>query len=112
MVSSFEAFEKATELDPANPEIWLKWSWILFEQGDYEKANQLVQEGIDETPEEADLYYRAVLYLIQAGHFKEAFINLETALTLDYDGHVQLYEYFTNLETQKALHKIIEQYRK
>jgi hypothetical protein len=37
---------------------------------------------------------------------------LEAALSLDYDGHVQLFEFFPELEKQKALYKIIQQYKK
>ncbi|MBC7891571.1 MAG: hypothetical protein H7Y12_05095, partial [Sphingobacteriaceae bacterium] len=100
------------ELDSSNPELWLKWSLLYYEQGDMEKAYEIVQSGIDELPEEAILYYQAVIYLINEGQYREAFLYLETGLVLDYDKHTLLFDYFTNLETQKALYRIIEQYRK
>ena len=46
------------------------------------------------------------------GSFKEAFNYLENALILDFDGHTALFDFFPKIETQKALHKIIEQFRK
>jgi hypothetical protein len=52
------------------------------------------------------------VYLINSGKFKEAFNYLENALILDFDGHLTLFEFFPQLETQKALYKIIEQFRK
>jgi tetratricopeptide (TPR) repeat protein len=69
-------------------------------------------EGFDELPDNAELYYRMTVYLIEAGKFKEAFNYLENALILDFDGHATLYEFFPQIETQKALFKIIEQFRK
>ena len=36
---------------------------------------------------------------------------MEAALSLDYDAHVQLFEFFPELEKQKALYKIIQQYK-
>jgi hypothetical protein len=57
------------------------------------------------------LYYHAVVFLINAGFYKEAFNYLENALFLDFQNHTILFEYFKDLEIQKALFKIIEQFR-
>lgn len=90
----------------------MNWSYIYYEQGDYQKAANVLLQGLDELPDEADLYYRMTVYLIEAGRFKEAFNYLENALILNFEGHATLYEFFPQLETQKALFKIIEQFRK
>jgi tetratricopeptide (TPR) repeat protein len=112
LVSCMEAYEEACLLNPTSIEIWLNWSFVHFEQGDYDKATSLIKAGIDELPKEAELYYRAAAYLINEGNYKEAFIYLENALILDFEKHTVLFEFFPNLETQKALYKIIDQYRK
>jgi tetratricopeptide (TPR) repeat protein len=112
VVSSLEAYEKASELEPHCPDIWMNWSLLLYDQGDYLKAADLALEGIEETPENADLHYYAAAYLINAGRYKEAFQYLENALILDFEKHTMLFEFFPQLETQKALYKIIDQYRK
>ena len=112
MVSAMEAYEHAANLDSASPEVWVEWSLLHYEQGDYEKAVDLINEGIDELPEEAELYYYATAYLINAGKYKEAFQYLENALLLGYDQHPMLFEFFPELETQKALYKIIDQHRR
>jgi hypothetical protein len=52
------------------------------------------------------------VYLVEAGKFKEAFTFLENALTLDFEGHKVLFDFFPKLETQKAFFKIIDQFRK
>jgi len=112
VVSCLSAYQEANMIDPENLTVWLEWSYVYYEQGDYEQALGLVIDGMDEMPDEANLYYYATAYLICDGKFREAFNFLENALTLDFDKHEVLYEFFPQLETQKALFKIIDQYRK
>ncbi len=111
IVSSLDAYDEASQLDPTNVNIWIEWSYIYFEQGDKEQALEIITNGIEESVESATLYYRAVIYLIELGLYKKAFTYLEQALVLNYEEHVVLYDFFPNLETQKALFKIIEQYK-
>lgn len=85
---------------------------IYYEQGDYDEAISLIMNGLETMPDDPDLYYRMTVYLIEAGKYKEAFNYLENALILDFDKHIQLFEFFPKLETQKALFKIIDQFRK
>ena len=82
-----------------------------FEQGDYEQAISVLETGLDECPDNPDLYYRGVVYLISSGSYKNAINRLETALMLDFDRHEVLFDFFPNLPTQKALYRIIDQFR-
>lgn len=111
VISSIEAYEKASLLDSSNLKVWLDWSYIYFEQGDYEKAKELIATGIEEVPDSSELYYRMTAYLISQGNYKEGFIYLENALILNFEKHTLLFEFFPELETQKALIKIIDQFR-
>jgi tetratricopeptide (TPR) repeat protein len=111
-VSAIDAYEEASKLDPTDKEIWLNWSFIFYEQGNYEKAVDTLMQGFEDNPEDAEFFYRVTVYLIEAGRFKEAFNYLENALLLDFDAHTTLFDFFPKLETQKALYKIIEQFRK
>ena len=43
--------------------------------------------------------------------YKQSFTYLENPLILDYNKHVELLEFYTDLETQKALMKVIDQFR-
>ena len=72
----------------------------------------MLAQAFQENPDDAEIFYRMTVYLIEAGQYKEAFNYLENALILDFDGHATLFEFFPKLETQKALYKIIEQFRK
>jgi tetratricopeptide (TPR) repeat protein len=111
-VSADEAFQKSVELDSFFAPTWVKWAQMHFELGDYEKSADIMLSAIDELPEEAELYYRSAIFLIKAAQFKEAFHFLESGLMLDYDKHVIMFDYFPNLETQKAIFKLIQQYKK
>ena len=72
----------------------------------------MLAEAFETIPDDPELFYRMTVYLIEGGRFKEAFNYLENALILDFDGHTALFDFFPKIETQKALHKIIEQFRK
>jgi hypothetical protein len=67
---------------------------------------------MSELPDEPEFFYRMTVYLIEAGKFKEALNYLENALILNFEGHTMLFDFFPKIETQKALYKIIEQFRK
>jgi tetratricopeptide (TPR) repeat protein len=112
IMSSFDAYQEASQHDPSNPGIWLDWSLIYYEQGEHEKALVIVKAGLDEVPANAEMNYRAAVYLISAAKYKEAFNFLENALILDFDKHALLFDFFPKPETQKALYKIIDQFRK
>jgi tetratricopeptide (TPR) repeat protein len=109
LVSADEAFEKVYELDPENHHLWLDWSYMFFESGFTEKAISMIKEAISIMPDEALLYYRASAYHFVSGELREAILFLENALLLDYDSHTVLYEFFTDLQSQKELFKIIKE---
>ena len=73
---------------------------------------ELVENAIEVQPDEAELYYRMCAYLLSAGKYKQAYNYLENALILDFDKHYLLFDYFPELESQKALARLIDQYRK
>jgi tetratricopeptide (TPR) repeat protein len=111
-ISADEAYQKSIELDSFFAPTWVKWAQLHYDLEDFEKSADIMLSAIDELPEEADFYYRSAIFLIKAGQFKEAFHFLESGLILDYDQHVIMFEYFPNLETQKAIFKLIQQYKK
>ena len=112
IVSSIEYFEKAIAVDTEDLNIWISWSYIYHEQGDTEHAITIILDALEQLPDQAELFYRLACYLITKGNLKEAFIYLENALILNYEMHTVLFEFFQDLETQKALVRIIDQYRK
>lgn len=112
VVSALEAYEKAAEVAPDSKDVWLNWSIILYEQGNFAGAIDLLRNAVEAQPAEAELHYRLCAYLLAAGRYREAYETLENALVLDFDKHRLLFEYFPELESQKALARLIDQYRK
>ena len=45
IVSSIEAYENAAELVPADEDLWLDWSFIYYEQGEFDKALEIIESG-------------------------------------------------------------------
>ena len=112
IVSAIEIYEQLSELEPVSATVWLEWSRIYYDQGDYKKALNIIEMGLSDTPDASDYLYRKAIYLLEYGKYKEALVILEQALILDYEGHVQLFDFLEDLTKQKALFKIIDQYRK
>ena len=111
VVSAIESYEKAANLSPNNPDIWVNWSLVYHEQSDFEKAFSIVTQGMIENVDEAELNYHACVYLINLGKYRDALEYLQNALVLDFEMHTILFDFFTSLEVQKGLYKIIEQYK-
>ena len=80
--------------------------------GDIEKAIKIIKDSIEEVPSESLLYYRLVIYLMDSGRYKESINVLESALSLNFDNHEVLFDFVPNFETQSALIRVINQYRK
>ncbi|MBG8553400.1 tetratricopeptide repeat protein [Hymenobacter guriensis] len=112
IVSALEAYDKATQVAPDSKDAWLNWSIILYEQGNFDGAVDLMRNALEIQPAEAELQYRLCAYLLAAGRYREAYETLENALVLDFDKHRLLFDYFPELESQKALARLIDQYRK
>ena len=112
VVSALEAYEKATEVAPDEAQGWVNWSAILYEQGNFREASELLRHAVELHPREAHFHYMLCAYLLADGRLKEAYQTLETALTLNYDQHTVLFDYFPELKQQPALQRLIEQFRK
>jgi tetratricopeptide (TPR) repeat protein len=104
-ISSISAYEEASLLGPDDKEIWLNWSFIYYEQGEHQKAIEVLLQGMEEIPDESEFFYRMTVYLIESGQFKEALNYLENALILDFKGHEVLFDFFPKIETRRPYRK-------
>jgi hypothetical protein len=71
-----------------------------------------MRHAVELHPHEAHFHYMICAYLLAAGRLREAYQELETALTLNYEQHSLLFDYFPELEKQPALQRLIDQFRK
>ena len=79
--------------------------------GDIDKAIDIIDQAIEESPGESLLYYRLVIYLMDAGRYKESINVLESALSLNFDNHDVLFDFVPNFESQSALIRVINQFK-
>ncbi len=112
LVSSLDAYEESAMLNPMDYQTWIDWSFLVYEQGDISKAIRLIERGLEELPETAELQYRITAYFLANGMHKDGLKSLENALVLDFEKHIELLEFFDDIKMQKALFKIIEKHRK
>ena len=104
-------YEKVFELDPTNEDVWLDYTEVLFDQDYREEAITVLKEAIIVFAKNVEYKYRLVAYLYKIGHIKEAFEQLENALTLDFEKHNSLFDYFPPLKESKTVIGIIDNYR-
>ena len=109
--SAEEAFQQAEILNPMDTDLYVSWSEMYLEENNFDQAISLLKSGIEELPESAILYYRLVVCFLKSGNYQKAFQYLENALLLDFEGHADLYNYFPDLEANKMLYNIINQFR-
>lgn len=106
------AYEKASELEPYHAEIWLDYSDFYADiKKDYVKALEILENGIYYQGENSSLTYRRVAYLYEAGKHKEAILELFIALTMDFDGHIQLLEYSEKAKNSIEILAVIASYK-
>lgn len=102
-----EAFEQAVAMNGLNPEVWLHWSEAHYTYGNLKQAIEIILDALEDLPYHAELNYRACAYYLYSGDYEMAFHYLEMALHINYDMHIILFDFFSNLTMQKAIKRII-----
>lgn len=108
---AIEDYKKIVTLAPDYADAWINLSIVYTDICEYEESTAILKEALENCQENSEVIYRIAASLILEGNYKEAFIYLENALILDFEKHIILFEIFPELETQKALIKIIDQYK-
>jgi len=111
LVSSIDLYSKALKINPSDINLSLDFSLIYYESGDIDRAISIIKDAIQVIPDESLLYYRLVIYLMDAGKYKESINVLESALSLNFDNHEVLFDFVPNFESQSALIRVINQYK-
>jgi len=106
------AYQKASELEPYHAEIWLDYSDFYADtKKDFNKALEILEDGIYYQGDNSSLTYRRVAYLYEAGRNKEAILELFIALTQDYDAHIQLLEYSEKAKNSDEILSVITTFK-
>ncbi|WP_338790969.1 tetratricopeptide repeat protein (plasmid) [Bernardetia sp. Wsw4-3y2] len=109
MISCMEAYDHASRILSENVDVWLSWSHVYYKEEWFDKAIAITEEALEIIPDSAELLYRYVAYLMGGGKYKAAVMALENAILIAPEDKNYILEFFTDLNTQKAIYQIIEQ---
>jgi tetratricopeptide (TPR) repeat protein len=107
-----EAYARVIELHYSEWDIWLDYADLLFEADYAQQGLEMLQEALKQFPSIAELHYRISAMLIGLGKKQEALTYLQSALTLDYDKHNELFEYAPALKKNETILKVIDTFKK
>ncbi|MDP3444265.1 MAG: tetratricopeptide repeat protein, partial [Ignavibacteria bacterium] len=100
-------FQKIEEIDPLDPDLWKDYANLHIHTGEIEKAVQILKTGLIHQPENTSIMYRLVATLLLKCNESQAIYYLETALELDFDGHLDLIEYYPSIVSNQKVMDLI-----
>ena len=100
------------ELDPEDPDVWLDLSVVYADMKDFEKAYEVLLDGLQWHEDHADFHYGMAYYLFNSGRIKQANEVLSKALMMDYDGYQRLFTTFPEAKNRQDVLEIIETFKK
>ena len=103
-----ECYRKALVHEPENLDAWLAFSIYFEEENRLEEAIEITTEAIKFHPSASELYYRIVCLHYLDGKLKEAYAQLEIALSKDYSYHKLLFEMLPELKNDLTVLQLIE----
>ena len=106
------AYKKVLEIDDLDTESWLNYSQLLHKNESIYKAIEVLQKGVKLNPKNAKLCYRLSAYLFQSGSENQALSIFEKALSIDYDLHEEIFQYYPSLKDNKNLLNLLIEYKK
>ena len=106
------AYKKVIELENFEPEIWLNYSNLLYQQEYQKEAIDVLCEGIKYHPDSADIFYRLSAYLFNQGDDNKALTYFQDALKLNYEKHQDIFIYMPNVKDNPNLINLLNTYKK
>lgn len=80
---ALRSLDKALEVNPRSPLIWITRAYIQKRQEDYSGAELSAKRAIELDPEIGDYHFNLACYCSLQGKFDEALVHLEEAIRLD-----------------------------
>jgi tetratricopeptide (TPR) repeat protein len=106
-----DAFRKACEVEPLHPDVWLDYSAMFAEEEDFSNAITIMIKGIEHQPQNAEFYYRLAGYLMMKGREKEAILNFEIAVQINYDDYYLLFDFYPELADNARFNELLNIYK-
>jgi tetratricopeptide (TPR) repeat protein len=78
---AIEAYGRAVEADPQNPDLYLDYTRLLMDSDRYQEATLILDSGLKHTPDTYALNLRLGTVLMMEGKYAEARSSINTAVT-------------------------------
>lgn len=108
---AIEMFSKAIDIRPNSRDAWLALARTLLESGMCRDAFTVLDDACEEFDDPADIIYVKSAYYFLIGNKKEALLNLEKALLIDFKLHPIIFEVAPKMEKDLAVQQVMNQYR-
>jgi len=105
-------YETLIEMDYNNPQMYSDLANIYKKEGDMEKANAVLQQGIDKYPNEASLLFAKINILLGEKKYDEVIVSLDDAIKLDPKNHTLYFVQGQSFENMDMLDKAEASYAK
>ena len=104
-----ECYRKVIDYDPESSEGWIAYSELLAELNRSFEAAELVNTALFYHNDNAELRYRQVCYLYQAGFLQEAYERLAETIRMAPEAYGIMFELMPSLETDERIKALILQ---
>jgi Tfp pilus assembly protein PilF len=104
-------FREIVEHDPQMIEAWINYSVSVSLQDDYEKAIDIIEEGLKVNKDNASLWYRLAGLLYKAGKVQQAYFYMESAMKLDFELHEELLDFIPELQLETRFLELLHFYK-
>ncbi|MBW7846697.1 MAG: tetratricopeptide repeat protein [Bacteroidales bacterium] len=105
-----EHYQVVEENDPFDPDLWKDYAYMHIASGEIEKAVQILKTGLIHQPNNPGLLYRLVAALMLNKKPDQAYEYLELALSIDFEGHTDLYDFMPALKDNPRVTELILQF--
>lgn len=104
-------YSNSVEGDPYNEALWEAYAHCMIEFGEIEKSIDLLESGLVIMPKSANLRYLLSGCMFKGGISQQGNTELQKALNMNYQEHQTMFEYFPELQGNKEIINLIEQFK-
>jgi len=106
-----EIFETLIRVFPEDFEVWIDYSTLYSEQGNYALASDTLETAAFYLPDVHQINYRLAALNLKLNRINKASVYLEKALNSNYKDHSLLYLFDPSFENDKTIQTLIKQYK-
>ena len=102
-----EAFERAVKLYPYDPDIWVSYADLEYENGNVEKAIDLLNQGDAVNKKSARIKYRLAAYHLSMSNESAGLNYFTEALKLNKNESIDFFDFYPDAQYLDAINRIL-----